>query len=165
MPVFDIDSDPTVVRNDPTFGSYKAWDLGGVAGLTQFGAYVEQLQPGAVTSLFHWHAEEDEFLLMLSGEMVLYEGENVTMIGPGQGAAFLAGDDTGHYLRNESQELATYLVVGTRSEKEVVTYPRHNRILRRDGDDRKLTDLAGEPAELSPYELVASGVASISGET
>ena len=102
MPVFSTHTEPSKARSHPVLGSYKAWNLGDPAGLTQFGAYVECLEPGAVTSLRHWHENEDELVFMLSGEMVVYEGDKVTTIGAGQGAAFPAGAPTGHYLRNES---------------------------------------------------------------
>ncbi|MDQ2962300.1 MAG: cupin domain-containing protein, partial [Pseudomonadota bacterium] len=45
--------------------------LGNVFGLTQFGINLETLQPGAQSSLRHWHTLTDEFVYILEGEMVL----------------------------------------------------------------------------------------------
>jgi len=45
--------------------------LGDAAGLTQYGVNLMRLPPGAWSSQWHWHAKEDEFLYVLSGEVVL----------------------------------------------------------------------------------------------
>lgn len=165
MPIVSIENDRSIARDDPVVGSCQSWDLGDAAGLSQFGAYVERLEPGAVTSLRHWHKEEDELVYILSGELVLYEGASVTSISVGQSAAFPAGAEVGHYLRNESSAPATYLLVGTRAENEIVTYPRHNRIMKRDGKKISFTNLAGAPEKMSPYELVGKGLLPIEGES
>src|SRR5690348_18384182 len=53
--------------------------LGDPAGLTQFGVNLLRLPPGAWSSQRHWHTGEDEFVYVLSGEVVLVtdEGEEV----------------------------------------------------------------------------------------
>ena len=48
--------------------------LGQAAGLTQFGANLVILQPGARSSLRHWHRAEDEFVMVTEGELVLRAG-------------------------------------------------------------------------------------------
>jgi len=48
--------------------------LGDVAGLTQFGVNLTSLKPGAASAQRHWHAAEDEFIYVVSGEVVLCEG-------------------------------------------------------------------------------------------
>jgi hypothetical protein len=45
--------------------------LGDAAGLTQYGVNLVRLPPGAWSSQRHWHAKEDEFVYVLSGEVVL----------------------------------------------------------------------------------------------
>jgi uncharacterized cupin superfamily protein len=45
--------------------------LGDAAGLTQYGVNLLRLPPGAWSSQRHWHAKEDEFVYVLSGEVVL----------------------------------------------------------------------------------------------
>jgi uncharacterized cupin superfamily protein len=34
-----------------------------------------KLEPGAATSILHWHEQEDEFVYILQGECVLVEDE------------------------------------------------------------------------------------------
>ena len=45
--------------------------LGDPLGLTQFGVNAMTLPPGAWSSQRHWHLEEDEFVYVLEGEVVL----------------------------------------------------------------------------------------------
>lgn len=47
--------------------------LGKGVGLTQFGVNHLTLQPGAISSLRHWHEQEDEFVFVLSGTLVLID--------------------------------------------------------------------------------------------
>ena len=45
--------------------------LGDLAGMSQFGVNIVTLEPGAVASLRHWHLNEDEFGMVLEGELIL----------------------------------------------------------------------------------------------
>ena len=46
-----------------------------VAGLTEMGASHVTLDPGAWSSQRHWHDDEDEMVIMLSGRAVLVEDD------------------------------------------------------------------------------------------
>lgn len=96
--------------------------LGDAGGLTQFGANLVYLEPGAKSSMRHWHAYEDEFLMMTQGQLVLLMDEGETLMNPGDCAAFPAGVENGHCLENRSNETAAFLVVGTKAPREVATY-------------------------------------------
>ena len=56
--------------------------LGDLVGLTQFGVNLTRLKPGAASALRHWHENEDEFVYILEGELVLVEDEGETCCGP-----------------------------------------------------------------------------------
>jgi len=45
--------------------------LGDAGGLSQFGVNLLTLSPGAWSSQRHWHSAEDEFVYVLSGEVML----------------------------------------------------------------------------------------------
>ncbi len=92
-------------------------------GLTQFGAYVETLQPGARSSDRHWHEEEDEFLYMLSGEATVIEEDGPHPLHPGAAACWQAGAATAHQVVNRSGAPCTYLIFGTRVTHDIVHYP------------------------------------------
>jgi uncharacterized cupin superfamily protein len=96
--------------------------LGQAGGLTQFGANLVILAPGALSSLRHWHRNEDEFVMVTMGECVLVQDAGETVMRPGDCAAFPAGDPDGHHFINRTDREARFLVVGTRAAAEVATY-------------------------------------------
>lgn len=96
--------------------------LGDPHGLTQFGVNLVTLDPGALSSLRHWHEKQDEFLVMVSGVCTLVDDTEETLLEPGDCAAFPAGDPNGHHLINRSNEIASFVVVGTRTDTETGYY-------------------------------------------
>ena len=96
--------------------------LGQAGGLTQFGANLIILQPGALSSLRHWHQNEDEFVMITEGECVLVQDGGETVMRMGDCAAFPAGDADGHHFMNRTDREARFLVVGTKAKAEVATY-------------------------------------------
>ena len=96
--------------------------LGEAAGLTQFGVNLVTLEPGARSSLRHWHMAEDEFVLVTEGELVLLQDEGEYPMRPGDCAAWKAGDTNGHCFVNRTDRPARFLVVGSKAPREVATY-------------------------------------------
>lgn len=120
--------------------------------LTQFGAFIEVLQPGTRSSITHWHSNEDEMVYVLEGVVTLIEGKSTTLLHPGDAATFKAGVPVGHCLWNQSRTPTRCLIVGTRAQIDKVTYPEHDRVLHRDrtrAEDR-WTDAEGNPTS-NPY--------------
>ena len=116
-------------------------------GLTQFGVNLTTLEPGAMSSLRHWHAKEDECVYMLEGELVLVTEDGERELKPGMAAGFPAGEANGHHLVNRSTRPATYLEIGTRSKEEDATYSDVDlRVEKRDGRYRFVRK-SGEPYE------------------
>lgn len=126
-------------------GAYAHRNLGDLGGLTQFGVHIERLPPGTSSSLCHWHETEDEFILMLSGEVILVEDGTETRLVAGDAAAWPAGVPNGHCLKNRSGVDATYLTVGTRNRADTVHYPDHDRVCHRDGPTRRWMRGDGTP--------------------
>lgn len=93
-------------------------------GLTQFGVNHVTLDPGAGSALRHWHEEEDEFVYVLSGELVLVDETGEHPLTAGAYVGFPAGVPNAHHLINRSAEPASFLAVGTRKVgRETVHYP------------------------------------------
>jgi uncharacterized cupin superfamily protein len=88
--------------------------LGDAAGLTQFGVNLLRLPPGAWSAQRHWHVGEDEFVYVVSGEVVLATDSGDEVLRAGDCAGFKAGDSNGHCLQNRSNAEATVLEIGTR---------------------------------------------------
>lgn len=100
--------------------------LGDAAGLTQFGVNLVTLEPGAMSSLRHWHLAEDEFVMVTEGECVMVQDEGETVMRAGGCAGFPAGSTNGHHFLNRSDAPARFLVVGSKAPREVATYSDHD---------------------------------------
>jgi len=108
--------------------------VGTAGGITQFGANIVTLAPGALSSLRHWHEQQDEILLVVSGALTLVDDTGDILLVAGDVAAFPAGDANGHHLINKSDADAKFFVVGTRTPTETAWYSDH---------DMKVTDGEG----------------------
>jgi uncharacterized cupin superfamily protein len=119
--------------------------LGDAFGLTQFGANLVRLAPGAASALRHAHSAEDEFVLVTEGAPTLITDDGEQALAPGMVVGFPAGGGDAHHLVNRTGTDAAFLVVGTRVvDRDVVTYPEEDlraepgqdggrRFVRRDG--------------------------------
>jgi uncharacterized cupin superfamily protein len=119
--------------------------LGDMAGLTQFGVNLTRLRPGAASALRHWHHNEDEFVYVLEGELVLIEDGGEVLLKAGDAAGFKAGVPNGHHLINRTDRDATYLEIGTRAPSDRAQYPDVDLDLVRHGGKMLLTHKSGEP--------------------
>jgi uncharacterized cupin superfamily protein len=109
-------------HNQEVLGRSRWAGLGDIFGLDQFGVNVVTLQPGAWSSHRHWHAEEDEFIYMLEGEVTLANDAGDHVMTPGTCAGFKAGNGNGHHLKNLSDKPAVYLEMGSRKTADNVAY-------------------------------------------
>lgn len=96
-------------------------------GITQFGAYLDRLDPGAWSGQRHWHSAEDEFLYLLSGTASLHDDNGMTDLFPGDAICWPHGQPNGHHLTNRGDVPARWLIVGTRAQGDVCTYPDEGR--------------------------------------
>jgi uncharacterized cupin superfamily protein len=96
--------------------------LGDPAGLTQYGVNLLRLPPGAWSSQRHWHTHQDEFIYVLSGEVVLVSDAGDETLKAGDAAGFKAGDTDGHCLQNRSDTDTTILEIGTRLAEDGAYY-------------------------------------------
>lgn len=120
MPKIDIDALPVRAGSaypapfDAPCAGRTRRALGDAVGLDQFGVNLQRLAPGAWTSQRHWHTVEDEFVWVVSGEVVLVTDEGETVMGPGDCAGFKAGVPNGHHIQNRSDAEAVLLEIGSR---------------------------------------------------
>ncbi len=119
--------------------------LGNAVGLDQFGVNLTTLKPGAASALRHWHENEDEFVYVLAGEVVLIENEGACVLKPGHAAGFKANSRNGHHLVNRTDRDAVYLEIGTRAKYERAHYPDVDRMVVRDDKGMRYTHKNGDP--------------------
>jgi uncharacterized cupin superfamily protein len=86
--------------------------LAKAAGLSRLGINLLELQPGAWSSQRHWHTEEEEFVYVIEGEVVLVGAAGEEILHAGDCAAFPPGEAHSHHLQNRSGGLVRVLEVG-----------------------------------------------------
>jgi len=151
MPKIDIDKVPLDTSTGYPSPFNKAVEgrsrkrLARAAGLTHFGVNVCTLKPGAASSQRHWHENEDEFVYVLSGEVVLREDSGEIVLKPGDAAAWKAGVANGHCLINRSSRDAVFIEVGTRAPAERAHYSEIDMMVVRDAKGAHYTKKSGEP--------------------
>ncbi|WP_407159774.1 cupin domain-containing protein [Bradyrhizobium sp. STM 3557] len=87
--------------------------LAKAAGLSRLGVNLLELQPGAWSSQRHWHTEEEEFVYVIEGEVVLVGTAGEEILRAGDCAAFPPGEAHSHHLQNRSTGLVRVLEIGS----------------------------------------------------
>jgi uncharacterized cupin superfamily protein len=119
--------------------------LGDVFGLSQFGVNLLDLPPGTWSSQRHWHEQQDEFVYVLEGEVVLVTDQGETTLSAGMVAGFPAGVANGHHLVNRSDKTVRVLEVGTRTVEEVAYYSDIDMMVRENADGWGYSTKDGQP--------------------
>jgi uncharacterized cupin superfamily protein len=100
--------------------------LGDALGLKTIGINQSVLAPGKESSMRHWHTHEEEFVYVLSGEVVLRTDGGEQLLTPGMCAGFPASPDgktgDGHQLINRGSVPAVYLEVSNRDPRDQAFY-------------------------------------------
>ena len=97
--------------------------LGDATGLTALGVHRVRLAPGSVSTVYHFHHHDEEWIYVLSGRGVAEIGDEKFEVGAGDFMGFVAGS-VPHLLMNPHAEDLVYLVGGTRPPFDVCDYPR-----------------------------------------
>jgi uncharacterized cupin superfamily protein len=151
MPKIDIAAVPEIRRcgypeplDQPCLDRVRK-RLGDAGGLTQFGVNLLTLQPGVWSAQRHWHVEEDEFIYVVAGEVVLIDDAGEHVLKAGDCAAFQANDPNGHHLVNKSGAPAQVLEIGTRTPGDMDTAYYPDADLVWDGPKGTYTKRDGTP--------------------
>jgi len=130
-------------RDDARFGVMTTATFSDTAGLTQYGAYLQTLQPGTTSTYRHWHEQEDEFLFVVAGQVTVVEDDGAHVLEPGDAACWPGGVPNAHCMKNESPEPCSYILVGTRLTHDICHYPDEGQILYTEGTTWRVVDSAG----------------------
>jgi len=116
----------------------RRWNrrLGDHAGLKNFGVNLTRLVPGAQSSARHAHAKQDEFVWVVSGEVVLETNEGQQTLRSGMCAGFPAGCGNAHRFVNQSTTDAVLLVVGDRTPFDEIIYPDIDNVAKAGADGK-----------------------------
>jgi uncharacterized cupin superfamily protein len=98
-------------------------DVGGA----RLGATVYELPPGQALCPYHYETEE-EWLLVLQGELTLRHPEGADVLKPGDVVAFPAGPGGAHKTTNHGTEPVRLLMWSNVDPSGFVIYPDSNKI-------------------------------------
>ncbi len=118
--------------------------VGDALGLTLIGVNLTRIPPGVMSAQRHWHTHEDEFVIVLEGELTLVTDGGEQVLGPGMMAGFPAGSEDGHHLINRTGKDAAYLEVGNRDMADDVNYSDIDLIRRKKDGKRVFFHKDGE---------------------
>jgi len=121
--------------------------LGDAAGLTQYGVNLTRLPAGTWSSQRHWHSHADEFVYVVSGELVLVTDDGEETLGPGDAAGFKGGEENGHCLQNRSANDAVFLEIGARLAEDAGHYSEADLAAPAGGKPTLFTARDGTPFE------------------
>jgi len=96
--------------------------LGEHAGLRRIGVNVDVIRPGERSTKYHWHREEEECFLVLSGTGLLQVAGKTYRIGPGDFFAKREGPENPHQFINDSDKELRVLTIGEHRH-DVAEYP------------------------------------------
>jgi uncharacterized cupin superfamily protein len=121
--------DAEIQYDDADPEPYKAGGnrFGPKIGASRMGATVYELPPGQALCPYHYESEE-EWLLVLQGEVTLRHPEGEDVLGPGDITAFPVGAAGAHKTTNNGSETVRMLMFATKDPIGYCVYPDSNKI-------------------------------------
>ncbi len=121
--------------------------LGDAAGLQTLGVHLVRLKGGDVSTEYHFHHQDEEWVYILSGRGIAEIGNKKYPIGAGDFMGF-AAPSAPHAMTNPYKKDLVYLVGGNRCPLDVCDYPRiSKRRYRMNGENAYLNLAALQPVQ------------------
>ena len=105
------------------------------AGAERLGASLYEVEPGQATVPYHWHAGNEELLIVLRGRPSLRTPEGWRELTEGEVVAFPRGERGAHQLANHGDAPARFVIFSEMRQPEVVVYPDSNKVGARSRPD------------------------------
>lgn len=121
-PEFDAESERDGFR-------YRRARLGWQAGSEQLGVSLYDIPPGQATFPYHWHAANEEMMLVFSGRPSVRTDSGWRELATGEVVAFRCGEQGAHQVANRTEEPARVLFVSTMITPEVAVYPDSGKLM------------------------------------
>jgi uncharacterized cupin superfamily protein len=125
-----LDPELQDVEGPPGYAGRGA-EIGKQAGTRHLGASLYEVPPGNGTCPYHWHAANEELLIVLSGIPTLRTPEGERDLVEGELVAFPIGESGAHKVTNNADEPTRVLIVSEMNEPEVAVYPDSGKVMAR----------------------------------
>jgi uncharacterized cupin superfamily protein len=100
----------TFHEDGPETHRFRAHSLTGEVGATLTGMGVYELEPGPSTWPYHFELAEEEWLIVVEGEVVVRAPDGERTLGPGDVTCFPPGPAGAHAVRNDGTVTARFLM-------------------------------------------------------
>jgi uncharacterized cupin superfamily protein len=97
-------------------------------GMEQLGGSVFELPPGQSICPYHWHAGEEELLIVLSGSATVRHPEGEVALAAGDAVCFPAGAVGAHKVTNKTEQTVRVLMLSTNLAQEICVYPDSDKV-------------------------------------
>jgi uncharacterized cupin superfamily protein len=110
----------------------KFSQIGSNAGTEHLGASLYELPPGNSSAPYHWHAANEEMVIVLSGTPTLRTPDGERELAEGEVVAFRRGEDGAHKLTNGSDAPVRFVVISEMNEPDIAVYPDSAKLMVRE---------------------------------
>lgn len=105
--------------------------LGQAAGSRNLYVNIDSVPPGAYSTRFHSHTQQEEFFLALEGSGTLHLNDDYIPVKAGDFFAKPAGEGIAHTFYNSGENPLVLLDVGTVEKEDTCIYPRDNMLMHK----------------------------------
>jgi len=123
--LFSVELGPGSTRDGYTS---RRLELGPSLGAVGWGGTIYELGPGERICPYHWHVDEEEWLVVLAGTPTLRDPDGEQVLRAWDVAVFQRGPGGAHEVRNDTTETASVLMLSTLSNPEICVYPESGKI-------------------------------------
>jgi uncharacterized cupin superfamily protein len=126
--VYEPDWEP---KENPLGYELRGAKVGKQAGGERLGASLYEIAPGNAIAPYHWHAANEELLIVLSGAPTLRTPEGERVLDEGEVFAFPVGPRGAHKVTNNGDAPSRVLIVSEMNDPEVAVYPDSGKVMAR----------------------------------
>jgi uncharacterized cupin superfamily protein len=128
MRTFNVfDATFTYDPSDPERYSAGMNRFGPTIGASRMGATVYEIPPGRTLCLYHYESEE-EWLLVLQGQLTVRHPEGEDVLGPGDITAFPVGPTGAHQTINNGTDTVRLIMFATKDPIGYCVYPDSDKV-------------------------------------
>jgi uncharacterized cupin superfamily protein len=125
-----LDPELESVDGAPGYGGREA-ALGAQAGSQRLGASLYEVPPGNSTCPYHWHAANEELLIVLTGTPTLRTPDGERRLTQGEVVSFPVGERGAHKVTAAADEPTRVLIASEMNDPEVAVYPDSGKVMAR----------------------------------
>jgi uncharacterized cupin superfamily protein len=107
---------------------HRGTEIGRRAGTARLGASLYELEPDQANCPYHWHAANEELLLVLSGTIAVRTPDGTFEAGPGEVVAFPRGERGAHQLVARGDAPARFLMLSELRRPDICVYPDSGKV-------------------------------------